>query len=150
MAALFAFLHHLAAFSLFAALVVQFVLIRSPLTVESARKLQLYDRVYGIAAVVLLLVGLGRVFHFEKGAYYYFHSWPFLAKFSLFVIVGLISIVPTREFLRWGSALKAGQVPSVAPETLKSIRSIIHYEMLGVVLIILCAALTAKGIGLML
>jgi len=150
MAAFFAFLHHLAAFSLFAALVVQFVLIRSPLTVESARKLQLYDRVYGIAAVVLLVVGLGRVFHFEKGAYYYFHSWPFLAKFSLFVIVGLISIVPTREYLRWGSALKAGQVPSVSAERLKSIRSIIHYEMLGVVLILLCAALTAKGIGIML
>jgi putative membrane protein len=150
MAALFAFLHHLAAFSLFAALVVQFVLIRSPLTLESARKLQLYDRVYGIAAVVLLVVGLGRVFHFEKGAYYYFHSWPFLAKLTLFVIVGLISIVPTREFLRWGPTLKAGQVPSVAAEKIKSIRSIIHYEMLGVVLIILCAALAAKGIGLML
>ena len=149
MAALFAFLHHLAAFSLFAALVVQFVLIRSPLTVESARKLQLYDRVYGIAAVVLLLVGLGRVFHFEKGAYYYFHSWTFLAKLSLFVIVGLVSIIPTMEFLRWGPALKAGAVPSVTPEKIKSIRSIIHYEMLGVVLIILCAALTAKGIGLM-
>jgi putative membrane protein len=150
MAAFFAFLHHLAAFSLFAALVVQFVLIRSPLTVESARKLQLYDRVYGIAAVVLLVVGFGRVFHFEKGAYYYFHSWPFLAKLSLFVIIGLVSIIPTREFLRWGPALKAGQVPSVAPERIKSIRSIIHYEMLGVVLIILCAALMAKGIGVML
>jgi putative membrane protein len=150
MAALFAFLHHVAAFSLFAALVVQFVLIRSPLTVESARKLQLYDRIYGIAAVVLLVVGLGRVFHFEKGAYYYFHSWTFLAKFALFVIVGLASIIPTLEFLRWGSELKAGQVPAVAPEKLRSIRSIIHYEMLGVVLIILCAALTAKGIGPML
>ena len=150
MAALFAFLHHLAAFSLFAALVVQFVLIRSPLTLESARKLQLYDRVYGIAAVVLLVVGLGRVFHFEKGAYYYFHSGPFLAKLSLFVIVGLISIIPTREFLRWGTALKAGQVPSVTPEKIRSIRSIIHYEMLGVVLILLCAPLAAKGIGLML
>ena len=89
MAALFAFLHHLAAFSLFAALVVQFVLIRSPLTVESARKLQLYDRVYGIAAVRAAAGRLGRVFHFEKGAYYYFHSWTFIAKLSLFVIVGL-------------------------------------------------------------
>jgi putative membrane protein len=150
MAALFAFLHHVAAFSLFAALVVQFVLIRSSLTVESARKLQLYDRIYGTAAVAVLLIGLGRVFHFEKGWYYYLHSWTFIAKFSLFVIIGLISIIPTIEFLRWGAALKAGQVPPVSAEKIKSIRSVIHYEMVGVVLIILCAVLTARGIGPML
>lgn len=72
MAAFFAFLHHLSAFTLFAALVVEFVLIRSVLTVETARKIQRADMIFGISAGVLLLVGLGRVFHFEKGAYYYF------------------------------------------------------------------------------
>jgi len=150
MSALFAFLHHVSAFTLFAALVVEFVLIRSVLTVESARKIQVADMIFGISAGVLLLVGLARVFHFEKGAYYYFHTWTFIAKLSLFVIVGLISIVPTMEFLRWRPAVKAGQVPSVTAEKIKSIRSIIHYEMVGVVLIILFAALMAKGIGLML
>lgn len=149
MAALFAFLHHIAAFTLFAALVVEFVLIRSVLTVESARKIQIADMIFGISAGVLLVVGLGRVFHFEKGAYYYFHTWTFIAKLSLFVIVGLISIIPTMEFLRWRAAVKAGQVPAVSAERIKSIRSIIHYEMVGVVLIILCAALMAKGIGVM-
>jgi putative membrane protein len=150
MAAVFAFLHHVAAFLLFAALIVQFVLIRSTLTVENARKLQTYDRVYGAAAVLLLAIGLLRVFHFEKGATYYFHSWPFIAKLSLFVIVGLVSIVPTREFLRWGPALEAGQVPTVSAEKIKSIRAIIHYEMAGVVLILLLAALAARGVGVML
>jgi len=149
MSALFAFLHHISAFTLFAALVVEFVLIRSVLTVESARKIQVADMIFGISAGVLLLVGLGRVFHFEKGAYYYFHTWTFIAKLSLFVIVGLISIIPTREFLSWRPAVKAGQVPAVSPGKIKSIRSIIHYEMVGVVLIILFAALMAKGIGLM-
>ena len=149
MSALFAFLHHISAFTLFAALVVEFVLIRSVLTVESARKIQVADMIFGISAGVLLLVGLARVFHFEKGAYYYFHTWTFIAKLSLFVIVGLISIIPTREFLSWRPAVKAGQVPAMSPEKIKSIRSIIHYEMVGVVLIILFAALMAKGIGLM-
>ena len=68
MAALFAFLHHVSAFTLFAALVVEFVLIRSTLTVESARKIQRADMIFGISAGVLLLVGLARVFYFEKGA----------------------------------------------------------------------------------
>lgn len=135
---------------LFAALVVEFVLIRSALTVESARRIQMADTVYGISAGVLLLVGLARVFHFEKGATYYFHTWTFIAKLSLFVIVGLASIIPTREFLRWRPFVKAGQLPTVAPEKLKSIRSIIHYQLAGVVLIILFAALMAKGVGLML
>jgi putative membrane protein len=150
MSALFAFLHHISAFTLFAALVVEFVLIRSVLTVESARKIQVADMIFGISAGVLLLVGLTRVFYLEKGAYYYFHTWTFIAKLSLFVIVGLISIIPTREFLSWREAVKSGQVPPVSAEKIKSVRSIIHYEMMGVVLIILFAALMAKGIGLML
>ena len=149
MAALFAFLHHVSAFTLFAALVVEFVLIKSTLTVESARKIQVADMIFGMSGGVLLLVGLARVFHFEKGATYYFHTWTFVAKLSLFLIIALISSIPTKEFLRWRTAVQAGQVPAVNPQKLKSIRSIIHYEMVGVVLIILCAALMAKGIGLM-
>jgi putative membrane protein len=149
MAALFAFLHHVSAFVLFAALVVEFVLLRGILTVETARKILRADMILGISAGVLLLVGLGRVFHFEKGALYYFQTWTFITKLGLFILIGLISIIPTREFLRWRPALKAGQAPTVAPEKLKSIQHIIHAEMTGVVLILLMAALMAKGIGLL-
>jgi putative membrane protein len=148
MPALFAFLHHVAAFALFAALVVELVLIRGVLTAESARKLQVADMLYGISAVLLLVVGLTRVFHFEKGATYYFHTWTFIAKLALFVLVGLASIIPTREFLRWSPAVKAGQAPDVSPARIKQIRSIIHYELMAVVLILLMAALMARGVGL--
>jgi putative membrane protein len=150
MAALFAFLHHISAFTLFAAIVVEFVLLRGTLTVESARKILRADTILGISAGVLLIVGLTRVFLFEKGAYYYFHTWTFIAKLSLFIIVGMLSSIPTMEFLRWRAALKAGEAPVLSPERLKTIRSILHYELMGLVLIILFAALMAKGIGLML
>ena len=150
MAVTFAFLHHLAAFTLVAALAVQFVLLRDEITVASARKLQVIDTVYGIAAVMLLIVGLGRVFHFEKGATYYFHTWTFIAKLSLFIIIGLVSIIPTIAFLSWRKAVKQGQVPSVDAQRMRSLRSIIHVELAGVVLILLMAALMAKGVGLML
>lgn len=148
MAALFAFLHHLAAFTLFAALVMELVLIRDTPTVSVARRLQVADMIFGIAAGVLLVVGLLRVFHFEKGAYYYFHTWTFITKLSLFVIVGLLSIIPTREFLSWRNAVKQGQAPSVSAEKLRRVRTIIHLELVGLVVIILMAALMAKGIGL--
>jgi putative membrane protein len=150
MAATFAFLHHLAAFTLVAALAVQFVLLRDEVTVASARKLQVIDTVYGMAAVMLLIIGLGRVFHFEKGATYYFHTWTFIAKLSLFVLVGLLSILPTLAFRSWRSAVQQGQAPQVTAQQLQRLRSIVHLELIGVVLIILCAALMAKGIGLIL
>jgi putative membrane protein len=101
MSTLFAFLHHLCAFALVGALAIEFALIRQELTLASARRLLTMDMVYGIAAGALLAIGLLRVFFFEKGAAYYFHSHAFIAKFSLFILVALLSIVPTMEFLSW-------------------------------------------------
>jgi len=143
----FAFLHHLAAFTLVAALAVEFVLIRGELTLGTARKLRLVDMIFGMSSGVVLVVGLLRVFYFEKGASYYFHSAPFIAKLALFVIVGLLSIYPTVEFLSWSKSLKQGQMPALTERKIASIRSVIHWELAGVVVIILCAALMAKGVG---
>lgn len=145
MTVLFAFLHHVAAFTLVAAVAIEFVLLRGELTLVAARRLQVTDAVLGIAATVLLVVGLARVFWFEKGAAYYFHSHAFLTKFSLFIIVALLSIVPTLEFLSWRKATKAGQSPVVAAGKLKRVRMILHVELAAIVLILLCAAIMAKG-----
>ena len=143
----FAFLHHLAAFTLVAALAIEFVLMRGELTLRTARKLQLVDMVFGVSSGVVLAVGLLRVFYFEKGASYYFHSAPFIAKLSLFAVVGLLSIYPTVEFASWGKSLKRGQLPALTERKIASIRSVIHWELAGVVLILFCAALMAKGVG---
>ena len=143
----FAFLHHLAAFTLVAALAIEFILIRGELNLGTARKLRLVDMVFGISSGIVVAVGLLRVFYFEKGASYYFHSAPFIAKLSLFVIVGLLSIYPSVEFASWGKSLKRGQMPVLTGRKIASIRSIIHWELAAVVVIILCAALMAKGVG---
>lgn len=147
MAALFAFLHHLAAFALVAAIAVEFVVIRGALTVDSARKLRALDAVYGASAGLLLIVGLLRVFYFEKGAAFYFGNAFFIAKLTLFIIVGLLSIYPTLQFAAWRKALKVGQLPPVDESRLHAIRRIIHWELAGIALILLCAALMARGIG---
>jgi putative membrane protein len=119
MSTLFAFLHHLCAFTLVSAIVVEFTLIRQELTLSTARRLQVTDLVLGIAAGALLVIGLLRVFFFEKGADYYFHSHAFTAKLSIFIAIGLLSIIPTREFLSWNKQLKAGQVPTVGARKLR-------------------------------
>ena len=147
MPAIFAFLHHIAAFTLVSALAIEFVLLRRELSVANARTLLRVDALFGIAAGTILIVGLLRVFFFEKGAAYYFHSIPFVAKLSLFAAIGLLSIYPTRQFLSWRPALRQGVPPTVDSARLKNLRRVIHWELaLGVVLI-LCAALMARGIG---
>ena len=145
--ALFAFLHHAAAFVLVGVVMVELVLMRAELTVASARTLLRMDSVYGLCAVVLLIVGFIRVFYTEKGADYYFHSGTFIAKLSLFVVVGLLSILPTVQFLGWRKALKEGRAPALDDGTRRRIRMIIHVELTLLLLIMLFAALMARGIG---
>jgi putative membrane protein len=145
MSTLFAFLHHLAAFTLAAALAVEFTLIRQELTLASARRLQVTDIVLGISAGFLLIIGLCRVFFFEKGADYYFHSQAFLAKFSIFILIGLLSVIPTVEFLSWNKPLRDGQVPKVSAKQLRLVTAIIHGELFAIAVILLCAAIMARG-----
>jgi putative membrane protein len=145
MTTMFAFLHHLCAFTLVSALAIEFTLIRQELTLASARRLLVTDMVYGIAAGALLVVGLLRVFFFEKGADYYFHSHAFLTKLSLFVVVGLLSIIPTMEFLSWRGAVKASQVPATDTRKLRRVTAVIHAELAAIVIILFCAAIMARG-----
>src|SRR6202021_3511963 len=107
MSPLFAFLHPLCAFTLVSAVAIEFMLIKQELTLASARRLQVVDLVLGIAAGALLVIGLLRVFFFEKGPGYYLHSHAFHLKITLFIIVGLLSIIPTVEFLSWRGAIRS-------------------------------------------
>src|SRR6185295_4152221 len=147
MSSLLAFLHHIAAFTFVAALAIELVLIREELTLKTAHKLPLIDLAAGISAGVVLIVGAVRVMYFEKGADYYLHSAPFIAKIALFVIIALLSIFPTIEFLTWLKPLGQGQLPVVSEQKQRLLRAIIHAELGLVVLLILCAALMARGVG---
>jgi len=93
------------------------------------------------------VIGLLRVFFFEKGPAYYWHSAPFIAKLTLFAIVGLLSIYPTIQFVKWRKPLQDGVLPVVPEATMQKIRAILQWELAGVAGILLCAALMARGIG---
>jgi putative membrane protein len=145
MATLFAFLHHLMAFTLVSAVAIEFVLVRQEITRANALRLLVTDAVLGVSATVLLIVGLLRVFFFEKGAAYYWSNHAFLTKFSVFILVAILSAVPTLEFLSWRKAVRAGQAPTVSEQKIKRVRSILHYELIGIVIILAMAAMMAKG-----
>src|SRR5262249_36520649 len=69
----------------------------------------------------MIVVGLLRVFFFEKGANYYFSSHGLLTKFSISIVVVLLSILPRRNLCR-AQGLKKGQVPAVRDQKLRFIR----------------------------
>ena len=147
MTTLFAFLHHVAAFVLFSALMIELVLLRGEITQWSARKLLRFDMIYGIAAGAVIVIGIARVWQFEKGHEYYLHSAPFLAKMGIFLVVGLLSIYPTLEYMSWRKALDAGAAPTIAPETMRKLRLVVHAELTGLIVMLLMAAMMARGVG---
>lgn len=147
MPAFMAFVHHLAAFTLVSTVVVETALFKPPLSVVQARRIQITDSLYGISAGVLVVVGLLRVFFFEKGAGYYFEDVFFLIKLGVFAMVGLLSIYPTVLFLSWRKALRQGIAPDISPAQVRRARLCLMWELAGIVLILLCAPLMARGFG---
>jgi putative membrane protein len=141
-----AFIHHLAAFVVVGTLMVELVVLKGDLTATSARSVLRMDAAYGIAALVLLVVGFLRVFYTEKGAAYYFASGSFLTKLTLFIIVGLLSIYPTMQFLGWRKALREGRVPEFDAGTRRKVRTLIHIELTLLFVIMLMAVMMARGV----
>lgn len=96
-AALVAYLHYL---SIFALLSIEHVLFKAPLDLARARSLMITDLAYGICAGLVLATGFARVLWFGKGAAYYMGNSLFHAKLGLFILVGLLSILPTVVFFK--------------------------------------------------
>ena len=71
---------------------------KDQITLVDARRILDLDRVFGIAAGVVFVVGMVRVAFFEKGATYYWHSAPFIAKLSLFAIANTAYILVALQF----------------------------------------------------
>jgi len=147
MPAIFAFLHHLAAFTLVSAIGIELALFSATPTVAQARKLRIIDVHYGLAALLILIVGFLRVYQFEKGSEYYFSNAWFIAKLSLFLIVGLLSIYPTIVFAKWKGSVRRGEAPVVSAETARRVRLCLFLELVGIAGILLAAPLMARGIG---
>ena len=146
--ALMAFLHHLFAFTLVTCIVYEFIAYRKSLTIEEARRIQRVDIMYGISAGLLLIVGLLRVFFFEKGLNFYIHTSFFWIKMTAFAIVGLLSIDPTIRYIHWNKLLKENQPPVTSEAEFKRTRLLLWLELAGIVIVLFSAAMMARGIGM--
>jgi putative membrane protein len=146
--ALMAFLHHLLAFTLTACLVYEFIAYHKNMGIAEIRRIQRVDLIYGISAGLLLLIGLLRVFFFEKGINFYLNNPFFWVKMTAFLLVGLLSINPTIRYIRWNRTLRQNEVPEISETEYKRTRILLSLEVIGIAVILLAAPMMARGIGM--
>ena len=145
--AIMAFLHHVAAFTLAAAIIYEHTTFRRNLSLVDARRIQRMDIVYGVSAAVVV-VGLLRVFYFEKGAPFYTQNWFFWTKMLGFALAALLSIYPTIRFVSWRRFFARNQAPEISDQEFARIKMILRLEMVAIAVILFSAAMMARGIGM--
>ena len=146
--ALIAYLHYVAMISIAVMLVVEYMICMPGMTGTRIRQLARIDLFYLIAAILALGSGAARVAWFGKGAAFYLHNPVFYFKLALFAAVGLISIPPTLQYLRWLRGVKAGTANVAADYQVLRVRRLVLVELFLFALIPLMATLMARGIGI--
>jgi putative membrane protein len=143
-----AYLHFISIMLIAACLVTQLCICTADLQPPHVKTLAQVDLLYMIAAIVALATGLLRVFAVGQGAGFYLSNPVFYIKVALFIAVGLVSILPTMQFLRWNRALNAGQSRILRDHDIAAARRYIALELLLLAFIPLAAVLMARGIGI--
>ncbi|MFM2032755.1 MAG: hypothetical protein RLZZ297_1520 [Chloroflexota bacterium] len=144
--AILASLHHIAAFTLVACLVYEWLTFRQHLAVREAHGLQRIDAWYGISSLVLVVVGIVRVFYGGKVSTFYTGNVLFWIKMALILGIALLSIYPTIRYIRWGTIADVGLK---LPDTeYQRIRSLLRLQVIGLLLVLIVAPAMARGLWL--
>ena len=137
------YVHFLCIFAIVGSLVSEHAMLKKSMTRREIGRLATIDAVYGIAAVILVIAGLtlwlGSV---GKPAVFYTKNWIFHTKLTVFIIVGLSSIVPTVFFTknRKGNPDEIVAVPA-------RVFMMLRVELLLIAIMPLLAGLMAHGVG---
>ena len=109
---------------------------------ESVAAVARVDLWYGILAAMILIVGFARAIFAAKGWFYYSHNGFFWAKIATFVLVAILSVPPTLQFLKWGRL-------SVAPSDrdVRRVQVFLYAELVLFALLPIFAAAMARGYG---
>jgi putative membrane protein len=145
--ALLAYLHYAAMVFIALLLFVEYRTCRIGVTPQGIRLLARADLLYMMAAILALATGVIRLVWFAKGAAFYLHNPVFYIKMALFVAVGLLSIPPTMQYLKWVRALNSGARNVAEPWQLARVSRYLLTELILFALIPLMAVLMARGIG---
>lgn len=135
-------LHFIAIFTLVAALVTQHMLLKPEMNRRELGMVAKVDIIYGIAAILVFIAGALLLLKVGKPSIFYFQNPLFHIKFTLFIIVALLSIYPTIFFIRHRKPkLDVTPIP----------RKIIMFNRIQLMLVFIIpifATMMARGIGL--
>jgi putative membrane protein len=143
--AILSYLHLLAILTLVVFLASEAALTRTEwLNAAVVERLPKVDAIYGIAAVLVLVTGLVRIFFGVKGSSFYWHHPLLYVKLGMFIVVGVISIKPTLTYQRWRRELRAGGALPGADEV-RATRRLVMIQAHIVPFIPLAAVFLARG-----
>lgn len=134
--------HHLLIFALFGVLFAELILVRPGMGKEAVARVGAIDLWYGVLAGLIIAVGFSRAIFAAKGWFYYEHNAFFWAKLGTFAVIGLLSVPPTIDYIRWR---RANIVPSGAQ--IKAARRYLWLELVLFALLPAFAAAMARGYG---
>jgi putative membrane protein len=139
--------HHLLFLLLAGVLAFEISAVRSSMDREAILRVARVDAWYGILAVAIIVVGFSRAIFAAKGWAYYSVNLFFWAKLGAFAVVGLLSIMPTVEFIRWRKATSANLTFAPASHGIRNVRRVLFAEAIVFALIPAFAAAMARGYG---
>lgn len=137
---LLALAHHFLVFGIAALLAAEAALLRPGLDAGRLRLLGRLDSTYGIFALLIIVVGFGRVFFGVRGPEFFLTNWWFWAKIAAFVVVGILSAPPTLRFIAWRRAVAADGSFTVGEADVARLRRFFIAEIVVFALIPLFAA----------
>jgi len=145
--AILAYLHLLAILTMVVFIASEAALCRVEwLNAKVVERLAKVDLVYGIAAIMVLATGVARTVWGVKGMGWYWTNPLLHVKLTLFVAIGVISIVPTLTYFRWRKALRRdGALPAEAE--VRKTRRLVMIQAHLLALIPLVAVFLARGFG---
>lgn len=140
--------HHLAVFTLVALFAAEFALLRPGLEGKRLTQLGSIDRAYGGIAGLVIVIGIIRVIFGNAGWEFYLGNWAFWIKMAAFLAMGLLSIRPTMDIVRWRKAFDADAGFSPPEPEIRASRRFVHAQALALLFIPTFAALIPRVYGL--
>jgi putative membrane protein len=147
-AAVFAWLHLLAAGTAAGLLLAEYWLCRRMPDRSQVRLLAIVDLGYFLALIASLATGLARLLYFGQDPQYYLANRLFWLKIAIFVGIGLLAALQNARYQRWSR--EARTAPAFAPlgREVDQVRAGIALGLALWLVLPLVAVLVARGYGL--